>query len=64
MEDIFYIGCARINMTKATIHKARATLVERVVFRFFMLTKKVHNIARKLNVKKAIVVDDWVAMML
>ena len=67
MDDLFDIGCARyvaqISLRKAPIHKAKVTPVERVVFRFFMLTKEVHNMAKKLNIKKAIAVDDWVTMM-
>ena len=44
-------------------HKAKVTPLERVVFRFFMLTMEVHNLASKLKIKKAMSVDDWVAMM-
>ena len=62
MEDLFDVGCARhvarISRRKAIIHKAKVTPVERVVFRFFMLTKEVQNIASKLNVKNAIALDD------
>ena len=67
MEDLFYVGCARhvarISMRKAIIHKTKVTPVERVVFRFFMLTKEVQNIARKFNVKKSIALDDWTTMI-
>ena len=53
--DFFDVGCvrhvARISIRKATIHKAKVTPIERVVFRFFMLTMEVHNMASKLNVK-------------
>ena len=67
MDDLFDIGyvrhVARISMRKATIHKAKVTPVERVVFRFFMLIREVHNMASKLKVKKAITVDDWATMM-
>ena len=67
MEDLFDVGCARhvarISMRKAIIHKNKVTHVERVIFRFFMLTKEVQNIASKLNVKKSIAVDDWTRMI-
>ena len=54
---------ARISMRKVNIHKAKVTPVERVVFRFFMLRKEVQKIASKLNVKKAIALDDWTTMI-
>ena len=67
MEDLFDVRCARhvarISMVKAIIDKNKVTPVERVTFRFFMLTKEVHNMASKLNIKKDIAVDDWVTMM-
>ena len=67
MEDLFNVGCARhvarISMRKANIHNAKVTPVERVVFRFFMLTKEVQNIATKLNIKKQVALDDWSTMI-
>ena len=53
MEDLFYVRCAR-HVARISRRKARITLFERVMFRFFMLTKEVQNIASKLNVKKVI----------
>ena len=67
MEDLFDVGCARdvarISIRKAQVQKAKVSPVERIVYRFFMLTKEVHNIASKLHVKKVIAEADWATMM-
>ena len=67
MKDFFKVWyarhVARISMTKTIIHKAKVTPVERVVFRFFMLTNDVQKIANKLNVKKDITLDNWATMI-
>ena len=51
-----YVGCVRHvpkkSIRKVSFYKAKVTHVERVMFRFFMLTKEIHNTTSKLNVKK------------
>ena len=56
VEDLLDVGCARhvtrISRRNSIIHTTKVTPIKRVMFRFFMFTKELQNIASKLNVKK------------
>ena len=65
--DIFYVGCARhvaqMSMQKEVYHKSKATPLEIVSFKFFMIPKEVHNMANTLKIGSAMLEVDWSLMM-
>ena len=67
MEDLFDVGCARhvvkMSIMKEIFHKSKATPLEHVCYRFFMLPKEVHNTVSKFNIRNALSEDDWGTMM-
>ena len=62
--DLFYVGCARhvvgMNMRKEVYHKSKATPLELVIFRFFIIPK---NMANTLKIGAALSEVDWSLMM-
>ncbi len=64
---MFDVICARhvskMSIRKEIFHKSKATPLEHVCYRFFMLPKEVHNTASKFNIRNALSEDDWGAMM-
>ena len=66
-DDLFDVGCARhvarMSMRKEAYHKSKATPLELVTFRFFMIPKEVHNMANTLKIGSALSEVDWSLMM-
>ena len=66
-DDLFDVGCARyvakMSRRKELVHKCKASPLEQVCFRFFMIPKEVHNMANKLKIESALSQNDWTSMM-
>ena len=66
-DDLFYVGCARhvarMSMRKEAYHKSKASPLDLVTYRFFMIPKEVHNMANKLKIGSAMSAVDWSLMM-
>ena len=66
-DDLFDVGCARhvarMSMRKEAYHKSKASPLELVTYRFFMIPKEVHNMANRLKIGSAMTKVDWALMM-
>jgi hypothetical protein len=68
MNDLFDVGCvrhvAKMSVRKQKVYQINASPVDKVVYRFFMLPKEIHNYVSKLNISKQLSDDDWSAMLM
>jgi hypothetical protein len=51
INDLFDVGCvrhvAKMSVRKQKVYQINSSLVDKVVYRFFMLSKEIHNYASK-----------------
>ena len=66
-DDLFYVGYARLvawmSMCKEAYHKSKASPLDLVSYRFFMIPKDVHNMANRLKIGSAMSKVDRSLMM-
>jgi hypothetical protein len=66
-DDLFNAGCARhvakMSRRKELVYECKASLLELVCFRFFMIPKEVHNMTNKLKIESVLSQNDWTSMM-
>ena len=66
-DDLFDVGCAQhvaqMSMRKEAYHKSKASPLELVSYRFFMIPKKVHNMVNRLKFGSTMSEVYWSLMM-
>ena len=58
----FYIGCIKQVVQKQRVHQSNAST--KVIYRFTMLPKEIHNHATKMNLCKMAPDKDWSVILI